>query len=45
MYGDWLIIGIVMVLGAIQMWCEGKLNFKGLILEPLATILSLFKRN
>lgn len=45
MYGDWIIIDIVLALGVIQMWCEGKLNFKGLILEPLVTILSLFKRN
>lgn len=40
---DWLIMLIIAPLGMAQLHSEGKLNFNGLIVEPVLSIISLFR--
>lgn len=41
---DWLIILPVAVLGLAQLQQEGKLNLKGLFIDPIKDIINLFRR-
>lgn len=41
---DLFILLPFLVLGLMQLSSEGKLNFKGLIIEPILSIISFFRR-
>lgn len=40
---DWAILLPIVALGAYGFAIEGKLNFKGVLIEPLKTLLALLR--
>ncbi len=41
---DWLVLIPIVLLGALQLSEEGKLNIKGIIIEPIMRLLNILRK-